>query len=287
MKKIHVLVIAALVILVGGGFFIWESMKRNALESLRHALSSNNMHQMATAMLIYRTRNGGQWPDRLDQIAKEVGGEEQYLQLMLNPVTHSEPGYEYVKPPAGTLQLSQVIVLYQLRNGKRDTALPVAYGDGHVADYDSTIANADKPIADRPKGDDKQPAIFSPASTGSIEATWLVKGCKRDGQDDASKKGQSMKFSRGDFTGTIKGRTIKKGDGSYEVKSGNVRPIIQMVVADSNFELSAVTGIYEVQGDMLRLRIKASDNPQPISPADPFDSKPGDGWEVLTLERKK
>ena len=47
------------------------------------------------------------------------------------PVTDDDPGYEYVKP-ADDADLPTTIVLYQLRDGKRDETLAVGYGDSAV-----------------------------------------------------------------------------------------------------------------------------------------------------------
>jgi len=52
---------------------------------------------------------------------------------MKNPLTGDDPGYLYVKPPAGVLESSlvqRVVMLYQLRDGQKAEDLPVGYAAG-------------------------------------------------------------------------------------------------------------------------------------------------------------
>ena len=44
-------------------------------------------------------------------------------------MTGDNPGYEYVKPADNS---ADAVILYQLRGGKRDLSLAVAYADGSV-----------------------------------------------------------------------------------------------------------------------------------------------------------
>ncbi len=66
-----------------------------------------------------------------------IGHGKDYAKLTANPLTGDNPGYEYVKPkddaPSAT-----TVVLYQLRGGKRDETLKVAFKDGSVRDAKSS-----------------------------------------------------------------------------------------------------------------------------------------------------
>lgn len=99
-----------------------------AAEQARLKMQSvNNMKMLLIAMLNYEKVNE-QWPDKVADIHDQL--ENNVDMYVTNPVTGENPGYEYVKPEgeAG----SDTIVLYQLRDGKRDTELPVGYADGSV-----------------------------------------------------------------------------------------------------------------------------------------------------------
>ena len=78
------------------------------------------------------------WPASLDDLREYAGDyyAELFVQRLKNPVTGDDPGYEYVPLPSGyTLgdkHPRTVIVIYQLRNGKRDNSLPVGYLDKSV-----------------------------------------------------------------------------------------------------------------------------------------------------------
>jgi hypothetical protein len=52
------------------------------------------------------------------------------------PPTGDNPGYEYVKTTSDAAG-STTIVIYQLRGGKRDASLPVAFADGSVSEAKS------------------------------------------------------------------------------------------------------------------------------------------------------
>jgi hypothetical protein len=83
-----------------------------------------NMHELASAVWEYRDWKK-KYPDELkgEDIEKLVGGREFYEQIMVNPITGDNPGYEYVKPPDDTPLSADPIIIYQLRNGQRDTSL--------------------------------------------------------------------------------------------------------------------------------------------------------------------
>ncbi len=95
---------------------------RSELESQ----SNENMEKLAAAVWEYRDADGV-YPENLDDSTyqEDVGGPEVFQYLMKNPLTGDDPGYEYVKPPDDTpLSASDVIIIYQLRDGHRDTTLP-------------------------------------------------------------------------------------------------------------------------------------------------------------------
>lgn len=69
------------------------------------------------------------YPDSLDDL---TAMDSSLTSLLANPLTGDNPGYEYVKPVDESAGMSQTVVLYQLRGGKRDETLPVAYLDGSV-----------------------------------------------------------------------------------------------------------------------------------------------------------
>jgi hypothetical protein len=107
--------------------------------------TSDNLKQLSLALIQYRGDNHA-WPDTLDQVKPLIGKQgalgpighgKDYATLTANPLTGDNPGYEYVKPkddaPSAT-----TIVLYQLRGGKRDETLKVAFKDGSVRDATSS-----------------------------------------------------------------------------------------------------------------------------------------------------
>ena len=93
--------------------------------------SSNQMKELILAARLYHDSNNDQWPDKLSDVATltETGLD----QLMKNPITGDNPGYEYVKPEDGA-DLKTTVILYQLRNGQRATDLKVGYADNRVTE---------------------------------------------------------------------------------------------------------------------------------------------------------
>ena len=98
--------------------------------------SRQQMHKIQLALMEHAEANGGEWPERLDTVSDNLkGGDAIFRELLKNPVTGDDPGYEYVKPEGkldGPGFDSQQVILYQLRDGKRDTSLKVGYADGSV-----------------------------------------------------------------------------------------------------------------------------------------------------------
>jgi hypothetical protein len=94
--------------------------------------SSGHMQKLAVAILDYAGDNDGKYPETLDQV-KDYCQEKPYEELIKNPFTGDNPGYEYVKP-ADDAKMSETVVLYQLKDGSRVTQGKVAYLDGSVRD---------------------------------------------------------------------------------------------------------------------------------------------------------
>jgi len=93
--------------------------------------SIQNMEDLAGAVYEYynfelQGSGKGKYPETLDDegYQEDVGGPEVFQQLMINPLTGANPGYEYVKPPDDTPPDADVIILYQMRDGYRDVTLP-------------------------------------------------------------------------------------------------------------------------------------------------------------------
>lgn len=79
----------------------------------------------------------GRWPATLAEIepflgqADELGSfnEMSLAELLKNPLTGDNPGYEYVNPE-GENRDPRRIILFQLRDGKRDETLVAGLSDG-------------------------------------------------------------------------------------------------------------------------------------------------------------
>jgi hypothetical protein len=91
--------------------------------------SIRNMEELAGAVWEYR-ESFGKYPEDLEDIEKFVGGGESFDRVIANPLTGDNPGYEYVKPPEDTPLTADPIIIYQLRNGQRDTRLTAFALDG-------------------------------------------------------------------------------------------------------------------------------------------------------------
>ena len=77
----------------------------------------------------------GKPPEALAELEEFFGSQQQYDSTMNNPLTGDDPGYLYVKPPAGVMDSSlshRVVMLYQLRGGQKAEDLPVGYADGRA-----------------------------------------------------------------------------------------------------------------------------------------------------------
>jgi hypothetical protein len=88
-------------------------------------VSKGHMGAIGVAISQYK-ETYNRWPDELEQLLPFMNNERI---CFANPLTGDDPGYEYVKPEgtAAYKNFENTVVLYQLRDGKRDEDLPVLY----------------------------------------------------------------------------------------------------------------------------------------------------------------
>lgn len=91
--------------------------------------SASNMRQMMMGMQMYANEHKGEFPDTLEQAAKQV---ELPPPNLINPNRPSEkPGYVYIKPPDGVKVGADRVVLYEkYKDG--DVGINLGFADGHV-----------------------------------------------------------------------------------------------------------------------------------------------------------
>jgi len=95
--------------------------------SAKSTLKSNNqMKQLLIAITNYHDSYHG-WPESLADI-RPFTEMDNFEELMLNPVTGENPGYEYVQPSPDS-DPETTVLLYQLRDGQRDLNLEVCFAD--------------------------------------------------------------------------------------------------------------------------------------------------------------
>lgn len=104
------------------------------LDSAPHAearlQSSNQMKELLLGIALYRSANEGEWPEELGDVRHFT--DTSFAELMHNPITGDEPGYEYVSPPTDA-DPETTVILYQLRDGQRDAELRVGFASGRVS----------------------------------------------------------------------------------------------------------------------------------------------------------
>ena len=106
--------------------FCLSAVGCGARQKAFEAMALSNMKELAKAILDYK-KDKHAWPDNLEQLKGRPNLD--LATLMKNRGTGDDPAYEYVKPVSDNVR---TIILYQLRNGNRDTTLPVAYSDGSI-----------------------------------------------------------------------------------------------------------------------------------------------------------
>ena len=94
--------------------------------------SANQMRELMVGIMNYRSVNEEQWPEDLSEIEGLISDVD-FEQLMSNPVTGDNPGYEYVKP-SDSADPATTVILYQLRGGQRATDLQVGFADNHLSE---------------------------------------------------------------------------------------------------------------------------------------------------------
>ena len=101
-----------------------------ARRAAQEASSRHHIKQLTLALVQFH-EDQQRWPDQLTEVLPFLNGDNSVLN---NPITGEEFGYDYVKPTIAPEdpQSSTTVVIYQLRDGKRDTELEVGYLDGSV-----------------------------------------------------------------------------------------------------------------------------------------------------------
>ncbi|HEY2586068.1 MAG TPA: hypothetical protein VGI81_09935 [Tepidisphaeraceae bacterium] len=101
-----------------------------AREQAARAVSMNHQRQLLLGCIMYADRNHGEFPDSLDQAAKEAAANA--TELLANPLRPDQtPGYTYVKPAAGVKSPSDRLVMYETFDQFGD-GVSVGFADGHV-----------------------------------------------------------------------------------------------------------------------------------------------------------
>ncbi len=96
-------------------------------DAQRRAMATLNARTLGDAVVIHHLARL-KWPESLNNV-QEYLDDKKLAELLKNPHTGDNPGYEYVKPTVARPD-PKTILVYQLRDGKRDMSLPVVYADG-------------------------------------------------------------------------------------------------------------------------------------------------------------
>ena len=126
--KFHTIALGCLLALTVLGTGCGSSTEEKSLESGKH------LKELVVAVQAWHNASQA-WPDTLADVAMYTEGEQRLKMLLQNPLTGDDPGYEYVKPDTDQVTRDTVLI-YQLHDGKRDTSLAAAYGDGSVRQPD-------------------------------------------------------------------------------------------------------------------------------------------------------
>lgn len=104
------------------------AVRRARIQSNR-VRSASNQRQIMMGMFMYANEHKGQFPETLEQAARQA---ELPPQILINPNRPGEnPGYVYIKPPDGVKAGSNRVVLYEkFRNS--DVGINLGFADGHV-----------------------------------------------------------------------------------------------------------------------------------------------------------
>lgn len=102
---------------------------RRARVQANRVHSASNLRQIMMGMFMYANEHKGQFPDTLEQAAKQA---ELPPAILINPNRPGEnPGYVYIKPPDGVKAGADRVVLYE-KYKNTDVGINLGYADGHV-----------------------------------------------------------------------------------------------------------------------------------------------------------
>lgn len=107
-----------------------------AREHAKEVMSMSNMRQLLMGVVMYANEHRNAYPDKLEDVAKYMGGPQMIQRLMTNPVRpQQQPGYVYIKPKteAGkpVANASETAILYETFD-KWPGAVSMGFADGHV-----------------------------------------------------------------------------------------------------------------------------------------------------------
>ncbi len=100
----------------------------------RYALQ-NQMRQLLQGIQAYAADNNGNAPDKLEDIAKYIGGKDALAKLLKHPITGEKVGIQYFKPPTPLSQIERphiTALLFEVRKGKIVEGGVTGYADGHT-----------------------------------------------------------------------------------------------------------------------------------------------------------
>jgi prepilin-type processing-associated H-X9-DG protein len=98
-------------------------------EQSARAVTSSNERQLLLGCVMYADQHHGEFPDSLEQAAKEANVAAEVLVNPLRP--DQKPAYTYVKPAEGTKSPPDRLVLYETFD-QFGSGVSVGFADGHV-----------------------------------------------------------------------------------------------------------------------------------------------------------
>ncbi len=236
-------------------------------------------------VVTYSDQHDRRWPKNMDELAR-IFKDPIGVKNLKNPATGDTPGYEYVAPFSPVRNPAHTVVMIQLRDGKRDLSLAVGFADTRVDEYDPATDVIPEPQGPVPPNENAA-APVARSDESLIQGTWHITKCHREGSDFNPKVGHDVTFNNRDFSGLLGESNIEEG-GVFNLVSGKKPKEIQLFCMhlEKGATVTALKGYYSIDADKLVLRISIRPSPSP-APENLSDSQPDDGWEVLTLERKK
>jgi uncharacterized protein (TIGR03067 family) len=122
-------------------------------------------------------------------------------------------------------------------------------------------------------------AAAAPAATASIEGTWYVASMEAGGKADRPESPEEMRIVLTKTMFTMPGNA--GGTASYTVDSQKKPAEIDLTLGTPNGSTDKVLGIYELNGNSLKLSMGNPKEPRPIE----FTTKPGQKHTTFVLER--